>query len=152
MKINKALFMIIGLVLVVTSLWPAPVAAESCTCVAYIRAKYGLPYPASNESTAAADYGRVLIRNGYQAVGPKAGAIMIFGRGVLGANRSQGHMAYITSASYNTQTMEWTIQVNHAKWDTGTILAGSGPCNSTGDVRSTAFKVKYFTGLEFYKR
>lgn len=124
-------------------------AAEPCTCVTYMKWKYGLPGGVGS----AANYGPKLLATGYKLQSkPIAGSVIVFSKGAWGADKANGHVGYVVSASYSTITKKWTIVVEHAKWSVGTIINGISACNSKGDVRRTIFVRSDISGVAFYKK
>lgn len=128
-----AIALVIGIVFVTNA-----VAAtnSSCSCVTYVRSQTGLPGGPAN----AAGYTEsVMNRMGYRKVLPQPRAILVWDAKQKGAY-SDGHMAIISSASYNAKTKKWVISVRHVNW--------LGSCS----VRSDTFTWGDLYGVNAYVR
>ncbi|MFN8506232.1 MAG: CHAP domain-containing protein [Dehalococcoidia bacterium] len=109
-----ALFIVGGSALLanVSTSHAAP-AANSCSCVEYVKSQTGL----SGGLGAAANYTESQMNaRGYKRVSPQKGAIAVWDRNKKGA-LGDGHMAIVNSASYNSKTKLWTIQFRHVNWN-----------------------------------
>lgn len=147
---SARLFALVSAILLALSVGPGPVAAaEPCNCVTYLKSGLGL-IPSGVAS--AADYGPTLQRVGYKPIErPKRDSLVVFARGVLGADPADGHLGLVRAASFDEAAGRWTIHVQHARWTVGQILEGAGPCRGRGSVRLTSFTVRNLEGLSFYR-
>jgi hypothetical protein len=114
--------------------------AVYCQCVKYIQNRYNLSCSAN-----AKDMGSCLTKSKFKKLSsPLAGAVIIYqptyGSGIDGTN---GHIAVITSVSYNSKVKSYTLKVRGANQG-GTSTEFN--CNNVGDISST-----YTVGSSKYK-